>query len=74
MFRIWLHVKVGSALRPEEFPTPERIETKVEEIISLGLQTTFDFAQTEVTGIGYEDCEPLKDEPSVLSELPEDLL
>lgn len=75
MFNFRLRVKVGSALRPEDGFTPERIESTVEEIIALSLQTAF--AYTEITNVdceGYEEGptdEPLQDERG---ELPEELL
>lgn len=71
MLQMNLRVNVGSVLRPEDFPTLEFIEAKVEEAISLVLQTVFEFAQTEVTNID-EDQDP--DETSLDGpNLPEDL-
>lgn len=80
MYDLKLRIKVGSTLRPEEFPTRDFIEAKVEEVVSLSLQTIFDFAETEITGIddmGHDNFEepPMRDDHSrgELS-LPDDLL
>ncbi len=80
MHNLHLRIKVGSALRPEEFPTQDFMETKVEEIVLLYLQTFFDFVETvttDVDDVGIDNYEepPVGDGPSAgRSELPEDLL
>ena len=57
-----LRVKVGSALRPEDFPTRDFIEIKIEEAVLLSLQTLFDFVEAVTTDMNDND-DDASDEP-----------